>query len=136
MELNYKDIFYNFIEAFIYLPKPENPLNKERINNLNKKSIELYQNLDRFSLDYETSSMIILDSKYFTDDAYLYYFPMTIKNIIENNGLIEAIINRLKIIDLSRYNENQQSLIIQMIDSLIELKQKMDLSNDEFVLII
>ena len=87
MELNYKDIFYNFIEAFIYLPKPENPLKKELINSLNKKSIEFYQNLDRFSLDYETSSMIILDSKYFTDDAYLYYFPMTIKNIIENKQL-------------------------------------------------
>lgn len=136
MELNYKDIFYNFIEAFIDIKKPENPLKKFASESLNEKSIKLYKDIDRLSLDYEKSSMIILDGKYFTDDAYLYFFPITVKNIIENNGLIEAIINRLKEIKLENYSDNRKELLIKMIDTLSELKVKMDSYHEDFILII
>jgi len=136
MELNYKNIFYNFIEAFIDIKKPDNPLKKFSSEYLNDKSIVLYKNIDKAYLDYEISSMIILDSKYFTDDAFLYYFPIIVKNIIENNGFIDAIIIRMKDIKLNNYSDIQRELIIKMIDTLSELKIKMEENQEDFILII
>lgn len=136
MEINYKDTFYNFIEAFIYIAKPTNPLNELGVSTLDDKSKKLYNSLNRTTLDYETSSMIILEGKYFSDLAYLYYFPIIVKNIIENNGLIEAIILRLKQIDVSKFEELQQQNIATMIETLSELKVKMDNYHDDFILVI
>jgi len=101
VKVEFKNIFYRLIESieeYNHISKDElfiegTPQEIISIFNSNKFAFK------RDNLDYYTASMLLLDSKYLTDDAFLYYLPNIAKIIVEEIGLISALILRLKSID-------------------------------------
>lgn len=133
MVINYKDTFYKFIETFIHLGRPQKIFKED--SKYDEVIINQYKDLKRDDLDYIKASMILLDGKHFTDEAFIYFFPMLIKHILDQNGHIEAVIKRLKEIDMKNFNLNEIDIIYNMISNLEEIQRKTDQDAEEIILI-
>ena len=136
MIIHYKNTFYKFIETFIHIKMPEKIFKNTSLSNFDDNIISQYKELRREDLDYLKASMILLDGKHFTDEAFLYYFPMLIKHILDQNGHIEAVTNRLNIIDLDNFKYEEQKVILDMIKNLKEIQRRSDENAEDIILIV
>lgn len=132
MVVEYNDIFYRMIEAFIDLQMPKKLLVGEAEDDFDPELLEEYKNMRRENLDYFKASMILLDSNYFTDEAFLYFFPMILKHIFDNNGLLTPLVTRLKNLDESKLNDSQIQTVAEMVEALeiIDKNTKAEESED------
>ncbi len=136
MIIHYKNTFYKFIDTFINIKLPENIFKDTSSKNFDENIISQYKNIKREDLDYLKASMILLDGKHFTDEAFLYYFPMLIKHILDQNGHIEAVINRLNTIELDNFIYEEQKVILDMIKNLKEIQRRSDENAEDIILIV
>lgn len=136
MIIHYKNTFYKFIDTFINIKLPENIFKDTSSKNFDENIISQYKNIKREDLDYLKASMILLDGKHFTDEAFLYYFPMLIKHILDQNGHIEAVINRLNTIELDDFIYEEQKVILDMIKNLKEIQRRSDENAEDIILIV
>lgn len=134
MVIKYNDIFYRFIETFISYGRPQLILKDEAFANFNDDIIVEYKKIRREELDYFKASMILLDGQHFTDEAFIYFFPMLVKHILDHNGHIEAVIIRLKSIDFSNFNEVENDVLNKMIIALDEIKNNYNDDANEIIL--
>lgn len=125
------------IEAFIDVSLPDQILFADSNGDIDSDTIEEYKSIRREELDYFTASMILLDAKYFTDKAILYFFPMLLKQIIENDGLLEPLLDRLKTINHNQLSENQSEVLRDMVLALDMIVQKTKESgNNELITLL
>ncbi len=136
MVIKYNDIFYKFIETFISYGRPDLILKDETFANFNDDIIAEYKKIRREELDYFKASMILLDGQHFTDDAFIYFFPMLVKHILDHNGHIDAVILRLRAIDMTKYSENEVEVINKMAEALDEMKQNYNDDSNEIILMV
>ena len=136
MIINYNDVFYKFIECFLHLDRPNKIIIENPNDIYNLELINQYKHITRDELDYTSATMILLDSNHFTDEAFIYFFPMLIKHILDQNGLLEAVINRLNIIDITQFSKNENEVILEMIKILEEINNQSNESSEEIILII
>lgn len=134
MVVEYNDIFYRMIEAFIDLQMPNNLLVDEAETEFDPDLLDEYKNMRREDLDYFKASMILLDSNYFTDEAFLYFFPMILKQIFDNDGLLKPLIARLEKLDKEELTYEQNEVVTDMVEALKIIEKNTANSNSEEII--
>jgi hypothetical protein len=125
------------IEAFIHLQLPEKLLVEDAEKDFDQDLLDEYKSMRREDLDYFKASMILLDAPYFTDEAFLYFFPMLLKQIFDNDGLLRPLINRLEKLDFDKLNPDQIDTIEDMLKTLKQIEENTsDKESNELITIL